>query len=93
MQTTTKQQSQNEQILVSNLGRNVTIENRANYDSEYSKTYFNFGGKLEYEEDYKTFYVRVGEDYVAGTMGISFSLSAIDSLEKRVYGELRIVLK
>jgi hypothetical protein len=78
--------------LRTNIGKKVTIENEEYGDSTGGKIHFNFSGTLEHFGDGE-YYVRVGEDYIAGTMGVSFWIQNISTLEKRVYGELRIILK
>jgi hypothetical protein len=79
--------------LLKNVGQVVSIENAANYHSVSNRMQFSFAGKLEYVKDSDEFYVRVGEDYAAGSMGISFKLEHVDFLDKRGNGELWIILK
>lgn len=79
--------------LLANIGKTVTIENAAQNDFETNKVCLNFAGKLEHDEYDDSFYVRVGDDYAAGSMGINFKLSHVLELDKRIYGELRIILK
>ena len=82
----------NEQLLA-NVEKRVCISNRAHADMDDAGKTLNFAGKLEHDIEEQSFYVRVGEDFMAGAMGIGFKLCHVDSLNKMVYGELHIILK
>jgi hypothetical protein len=81
---------EDKQKIKANVGKIVTIENQNNYHTQNGLT-FNFGGTLECDGD--DYYVRVGDHNVAGSMGIGFQEKQVEFVEKRVYGELKIVLR
>ncbi len=77
--------------LLANLGKTVRIQNEA-HEGDSNKVGINFSGKLE-DHDGGEFYVRVGEDYFAGAMGVSFRASHVkEFVTSRVCADLWIVL-
>ncbi len=75
------------QQITANLGKTVQITGK----SQYEGFGFNLAGKLETSED-DSYYVRVGEDYFAGPMGVSFRLSDILETQIKYHGDLQIIL-
>lgn len=80
--------------LLSQVGEKVTVSNVAFNDMDGAKIGINFAGALEYSEDEDSFYLRVAEDYFAGSMGICFRANHVSHLANRPSnGELWITLK
>lgn len=82
--------------LEKNLSKNATVENLA-HDEMDGKMSINFAGTLEKSESSEhgeEYYLRVGEDYMAGAMGVGFRPEHVDEiLYRSSCNELRVILK
>lgn len=81
--------------LKQHVGEKVTVNNEeVNEPSGATpRVLINFAGTLEWSEDEQEFYVRVGEDYFAGAMGVSFRARHVLEVATRTCGEIHIALK
>lgn len=82
-------------LLESFIGQYVQIENDAKIQMDGKRMQLNFAGKLEIigEEYPGEYYVRVGEDYHAGAMGIGFHYSNLLDVEINRAGSNRLTVK
>ncbi len=89
-----KNSTQIKEVLNSFLGHTVQVQNDALAQMDGKRVQINFAGILEVDADTPDqYYVRVGEDYYAGPMGVGFHINNVLEAETTRGGSDRITLR
>lgn len=72
--------TQKQELLTKLIGQHVRLVNDASVQMESDRVQIHCHGKLEYDEDDQTFYVRIGEDAQGhGCNGVGFKAQHVHS--------------